>query len=265
MEAPMARILTFVLAALLLLAPRPGMADTPFGSDAHLALGAFRGMVEEHVLGVRRTLRVVAASSEARAGGWESVRPLLDRLSEDLPTDATTWYARPDGSYFATVSEALTGETLKDRAYFPRLMSGQEVLGDLVISKTTGHRSVIVAVPVMAEGRAVGAVGVSLRVRLLSELVNRHLALPSGEYFYALEQDTRIVLHRYADRMFKTPADVGDEALGREFHRILTGDRGSFSYTLHGEQIASIFERSPTLGWYFFIARKVPPTGSGGS
>jgi methyl-accepting chemotaxis protein len=137
-------------------------------------------------------------------------------------------------------------------------MSGKEVFGDLVISKSTGHRSVIVAVPVTAGERVVGAVGVSLRVRLLSQLVDAYMPLDEKSYFYALERDTRIALHRKAERMFQTPSDVGDEALGEEFKKLLK-DRssGSFEYTLHDKKMASIFELSPTLGWYFFIAKEV--------
>jgi methyl-accepting chemotaxis protein len=136
-------------------------------------------------------------------------------------------------------------------------MSGKEVFGDLVISKATGHRSVIVAVPVLTDGRVVGAVGVSLRVRLLSELVDKDLRLPADQYFYALERDTRIALHRKAERMFKTPSDVGDEALGEEFKRELRQEKGSFEYQLQGKKIAAIFELSPKLGWYFFIAKEI--------
>jgi methyl-accepting chemotaxis protein len=136
-------------------------------------------------------------------------------------------------------------------------MSGKEVFGDLVISKSTGHRSVIIASPVVSEGKVIGGVGVSLRVRLLSELVDKHMPLPPDSYFYALERDTRIVLHRKAERMFKTPSDVGDEALGEEFKRVLREDHGTFEYTLNGKKMAAIYESSPMLGWYFFIAKEI--------
>ncbi len=184
-------------------------------------------------------------------------KPLLTRLTDNLSTDATTWYALPDGSYFATEKDGMSEENLKDRHYFPTLMSGKEVFGDLVVSKSTGHRSVIIAVPVVANGTTVGAIGVSLRVRLLSELVDQHMKLPESSYFYALERDTRIVLHRYADRMFKTPTDVGDEALGEKFKSTLNQDAGRLEYTLQGKKIEAIFERSPSLNWYFFLAKEI--------
>jgi hypothetical protein len=51
---------------------------------------------------------------------------------------------------------------------------------------------------------------------------------------------------------------VGDEALGDEFKRLLRERKaGHFEYTLHGKKMAAIFELSPALGWYFFIAREV--------
>lgn len=228
-----------------------------FGPDAHAALGAYRGMVEEHAEGIVRDLRIIADTSEAKSGKQELYKPLLMRLTDNLPTDATTWYALPDGSYFATEKDGMSEENLKDRHYFPTLMSGKEVFGDLVVSKSTGHRSVIIAVPVVANGSTVGAVGVSLRVRLLSELVDQHMKLPESSYFYALERDTRIVLHRYADRMFKTPTDVGDEALGEKFKSTFNQDAGRLEYTLQGKKMEAIFERSPSLNWYFFLAKEI--------
>jgi hypothetical protein len=224
--------------------------------ERHVELSAYRGVVEEHISGVMHTLRVIAESKEAKSGSWDEMKPLLYRLSEDLSTDATTWFTLPDGRYFATDSGGMADENLKERGYFPALISGKEVFGDLVISKSTGHRSVIVAVPVNSQGKTIGGVGVSLRVRLLSELVAAHLPLPANTYFYALERDTKIALHSKVERMFKTPSDVGDEALGEDFKKVLQKDRGEFNYELNGKKISSIYELSPKLGWYFFIARE---------
>ncbi len=229
-----------------------------FGGDSRAALGGYRGTVEEHVTGIRRALRIVATTTEARSDSWEQCGPLLAQLSKDLSTDATAWFVRPDGSYSGTEEGGDTDQNLKDRHYFPILMSGKEVFGDLVISKSTGHRSVIVAVPVISDGKTIGAVGVSLRVRLLSQLVDSYMPLSDKEYFYALERDTRIAIHRKAERMFQTPSDVGDEALGEEFKRLLKdGKSGSFEYNLHGKKMVALYEYSPTLEWYFFIAREI--------
>lgn len=230
-------------------------ADAGSTQEAGNLLGAYRALVEEHIAGVRSTLRAIAGSSDAVSGDFNRVEPLLARFAADLETDAAVWFALPDGSYSTAGPRGATGLNLADRHYFPALMAGNEVFGDLVVSRSSGHRSVIVAVPVLADDKTVGAVGVSLRVRALSRLVDRALHLQEDRYFYALDRDTRIVLHRMAERMFRTPADVGDEALGQEFRRALeAGPRGTFDYTLDGRRIRSVYEFSPALGWYFFLA-----------
>jgi methyl-accepting chemotaxis protein len=185
---------------------------------------------------------VIAESAEAKSGAWDQCSPLLKKLSDDLATDATAWFVLPDGSYTATEGDREAEKNLKDRHYFPALMSGKEVFGDLVVSKSTGHRSVIVAMPVVVSGKTIGAVGVSLRVWLLSQLVDAYIPLPANSDFYALERDTHIVLHRKAERMFQTPSDVGDEALGEEFKKLLAERQaGHFEYTLNGKKMAAIF------------------------
>ncbi len=224
--------------------------------EPQVTLGSYKGLVEDHLGGVLRTARVIAVSSEARTAQWELVKPMLDRFSNDLATDATVWFVLPDGSYYATETGGVSDQNLKSRNYFPKLMAGQDVLGDLVISKSTGHRSVIVATPVIVNGAVVAAVGVSVRVGLLSGLLDSDIKLPDNAYFYALDSDARIVLHRNVDRMFKSVSDVGDESLGNAFKAILNRNQGIFNYTLHGRKMRSIFQKSTVLEWYFFIAQE---------
>ncbi len=255
----MPRLLVLPLLVIMILSSVPVRAGTKSREirlDPQVALAATKGVVEEHLAGILRTARVIAVTPEARTARWEVVRPLLDRFANDLATEATIWFALPDGRYFVTESGGVASQNLNDRPYFPRLFAGQEVFGDLVISRATGYRSVIVATPVIMNGKVVAAVGVSVRVDLLSKLVESNTKLPAGVYFYALAPDTRIALHRHADRMFKTVSDVGDEKLGAAFIAIMNNDQGVFTYTLDGRNMISVFRKSTPLGWYFFIAKQ---------
>ena len=169
----MSKFFSLVVAVILMVSSltlQAGSKSSAIKLDPRVALGTYKGIVEDHLGGVLRTARVIALTSEAQSAKWQSVKPLLDRLSNDLATDATVWFVLPDGSYYSTETGAVSDQNLKDRQYFPKLMAGQDVLGDLVISKSTGHRSIIVASPVMVNGKAVAAVGVSVRVRLLFRL-----------------------------------------------------------------------------------------------
>ena len=79
--------------------------------------------------------------------------------------------------------------------------------------------------------------------------------LESLSVYYALTDSQQIALHRNMDRLFRTPAEVGDEALGEAFAEPLRQSRGAFAYTLDGQRITTIFQRSPLIGWHFFLAR----------
>lgn len=249
-------ILISAALALCLLTVRAEAKAASVRLEPEVALGAFTGMVEEHLAGILRTETVIAATSEAKSARWDAVQPMLDRFAQDLPTDATVWFMMPDGSYYSTAKGELTDQSLRDRAYFPKLMAGQEVLGELVISKSTGQRSIIVAVPVVASGKVVAAVGVSVDAVKLAELVESRMTLPENAYFYALDAKTKVTLHRYQARTFKTVSEIGNESLGDAFKVVMGKERGVFNYSLDGKKMASIFQKSPALGWYFFIAKQ---------
>ena len=51
--------------------------------------------------------------------------------------------------------------------------------------------------------------------------------------------------------------NVGDEKLAEGFKASMKQDEGIFNYLLHGTKMSSIFQKSKTLGWYFFIAQEV--------
>jgi methyl-accepting chemotaxis protein len=255
----MSKYSLLLVSAILMLFSFTAQADSKPASirlEPQVALNTCMGLVENHLNGVLRTERVIALTSEARSARWESVKPLLERFSKDLATDATVWFMLPDGSYYSTETGGLIAQNLKDRPYYPKIMAGQDVLGDLVISRSTGHRSIVVATPVIENGKVVAAVGVSVNVRLLSGVVESYTKLPDNTYFYTLDSDTRIVLHHLDGRMFKTVSDVGDERLGNEFKAIMNKDQGVFNYTLNGRKMTSIFRKSVPLGWYFFIAQE---------
>jgi len=249
-------ILISALLALCLFAVRAEAKAASVKLELEVALGAFTGLVEEHLAGILRTETVIAATSEARSARWDEVRPLLDRFAQNLPTAATVWFMMPDGSYYSTAKGGLTDQNLRDRVYFPKLIAGKEVLGELVISKSTGQRSIIVAVPVIASGKVVAAVGVSVDAVKLAELVESRMTLPDNAYFYALDANTKVTLHRYQARTFKTVSEIGNESLGDAFKKVMHKDRGVFNYSLDGKKMTSIFRKSELLGWYFFIARQ---------
>lgn len=252
------RVFAF-LASLVSLLPvaATAAADPTFPMDARVTLDAVRATVEARIEGTIRTTRVVAVTEEARSGDWRRVREPLVVMADGLADAAAVWFARPDGSYF-TVEKGATGESLRDRAYFPTLLAGRDVIGALVISKSTGKRSLVVASPVMVDGKFAGAVGVSIDAAKLAVGVERAIRFPAEVVFYALDGEGRTVLHRAGDLIFVFPSDVGSPTLADAVGTMLAKPEGVVEYHYAGSDRSAVFERSALTGWVFVLGRSHP-------
>lgn len=230
-------------------------SQNPFlTTDARVTLKAYQSLVEEHLSGILRAEKALAATSDAKSAQWENIKPALASLGMNLSTGAAVWFALPDGNYY-TVEGDHAEQSLKTRDYFPRLLEGKDVLASLVVSKATGHRSIIVATPVIDQGKVVGAIGISVRTRMVALLIDKYTDLPDDIYFYALDANAQIAIHRNPDRLFKHPADI-DPKLKPVFADILNQDQGTFQYVLDGKQVDAVFNKSSLTGWSFVLARQ---------
>lgn len=217
--------------------------------DGHL-LTTFMSVTEGHFAKVLRELKLLSASEAARSGNWNAIKDRLTRLAADHRM-ATAWFALPDGSYY-TVERDLTGQNLRDRPYFPRLMAGHDVVGDLATGKTTGKKSLIIATPVIRDGKVTGALGASLSSEEVSGMIDTELRLPRNMVFYALDQQGRTALHRVTGLLFAFPSDAGSASLRQAVNEMLAKPEGTLTYEYQGGKNV-VFARSRLTGWTFVI------------
>jgi hypothetical protein len=220
-------------------------------AELRLLLNSFGALGEGHVEGVLRGLKLMAATEEAQSGEWGKMKVLLAAFGESGIKAAAVWFVKPDGSYY-TVEKGLTGLNLSDRPYFPGLMAGKEVTGDLVLSKSTGRRTAIVAVPVRKNGRIIGALGASLSVAEISGMIDEKMGLPENVIFYAIDQEGRTSLHRVSALLFAYPSDMGSRSLAQTVKEMLTKPEGAVTYDFYGERTI-VFRKFPLTGWVYAV------------
>ena len=233
-------------------------ADRDFTLDGRVTLEAYRAAVEARLEGVLAATRILAATEEVRSGDWARMRGPLAVLAANTKEHAAVWYARPDGDYF-TADKGPTGETLRDRAYFPTLLAGRDVVGALVISKSTGKRSLIIASPVLVDGKMTGAVGVSMDATKLAATVDQAIRFPKDVVFYALDQQGQTALHRAGELIFVFPSDVGSATLSDAVKTMLSRPEGAVHYQYSGSDRTAVFARSQLTGWVFVLGKSYPP------
>ena len=237
--------------------PQVAAAEPEFALDGRVTLDAFRATIDGRLQGVVTATRLLAATDEARSGDWARIRDPLGVLATSLPEQAAVWYAKVDGGLF-TVAKGATGETLRERAYFPSLLAGRDVVGALVISTSSGKRAVIVASPVVTDGKVTGAVGVSLDAAMLAASVDRAIRFPPDVVFYTLDDRGQTALHRAGELIFAFPSDVGSATLSDAVKTMLSQPEGVVHYQYAGSARTAVFVHSPLTGWAYVIGKSHP-------
>lgn len=161
--------------------------------DIKMGVSALVALADSHIASYVNSMEALALTQEVQSGDWDEMVGLLT-IVEQSQVQGTMWFVLPDGSYF-TVELGKTNQNLSDRAYFPSLMAGNNVLGDLVTSKSTGKKSLIAAVPVKREGEVIGGLGTSIFLDGLSTTLAEELDLPDDMVFYATNKEGNVALH----------------------------------------------------------------------
>lgn len=173
-----------------------GSDDSPVKISGEVGVSAVVALTEARVEGLLDCMQVMALAAEVKSGEWDAMREMLAKF-EEKSIPLTAWFLLPDGSYY-TVDVGLASANLSDRAYFPKVMSGEIAVGDLVVSRSTGRAAMVLAVPVESDGQVIGALGVSLFLVELAERIVADLGSPDV-VFYALSEDGKIALHSDTD------------------------------------------------------------------
>ncbi|HXU92735.1 MAG TPA: cache domain-containing protein [Gallionella sp.] len=227
------------------------VAEARNEADAQSLLSAFASYTDLRMSGIQQNLETLASTTEARSGKWEQMKPLLSGYQRS-DAGLVVWFVRPDGTYY-TVDKGLMDATLRDRDYFPSLMSGRNVMGALVISKSTGQRSAVIAVPMKKDGKVIGAIGASLFLDKLSDQIDAILALRPDVAFFSLAPNGRSTLHKQTDRRFVDPRELGSETLKRAANVMLSNPAGEATYEFDNATKKAIYRTSPLTQWKFAI------------
>ncbi len=220
-------------------------------SQCRVALHALVALVEQQMAAVEGALRALAQTSDVHSDDWGVIKPLLAAV-ESGPVPSVCWYLHPDGHYYS-VDHDLEEQTLEDRAYFPALMHGQEVICSLIVSRSTGKKSAVVAAPIMREGQAVGGLGASIFLEDLSARLDAALQLPEDMLYFALDDHGTEVLNTCPELVFTDAEQAGSPGLARAARQMLAETEGVVRFAHGGSEHEMYFATSRLTGWHFAL------------
>jgi hypothetical protein len=237
----------------------PVLASDPSSAeaDAQSLLSAFASYTDLRMKSVQQSLEILAATREVKSGQWETMKGLLE-LYQKSDGKLIVWYVLPDGTYY-TVDKGLMDVKLSDRSYFADLMAGKRVIGSLVVSKSTGQRSAVTAIPIKEGDKVIAGIGASLFLDKLSEEIGSVLSLRPDAAFFALAPNGQTTLHQKTDRHFLDPRELGSETLKRTANEMLSKNAGESTYFFDNVNKKAIYQTSHLTQWKFAITFNVAP------
>jgi ketosteroid isomerase-like protein len=233
-------------------------AQWSFEVNAQVALSSLLSLGDGHLQKMADSLQMLAAAESARSGEWDSIKGPFAELAK-RNVSALNWFALPDGSYWSLQDGKEEGN-LSHREYFPKVLAGETVLGELVMSTATGKPVAIIAVPVFGPTGAVnGVLGASVYLDALSETIRQQMGIDEGMIFYSFDHNALVALIWDRQLIFFEPRKSGDEGLVRAFDEMLAREEGVVSYTFRGHERTVAYRRSPLTGWWYAFGIEAGP------
>jgi methyl-accepting chemotaxis protein len=124
------------------------------------------------------------------------------------------------------------------------------------VSKTTGEKVLVTAVPVKNEGKVIGALGASAYLEKLSQIIVNELQLSGDMVFYAFNDQGKIALHTEPEWILRDVTELGSESFSKAVRYMVSSKKGIVSYTIGEASERVIFRTSPLTGWVFALGFK---------
>ena len=142
-----------------------------------------------------------------------------------------------------------------DRDYFERVMKGETVISDPVISKASGKPIICIVSPIKDDaGKVVGLFGGTMQLTYISEIINQE---KFGKTGYAFMLDEQGLIMAYPDEkqvLVKNMIKEESQTLAEIAKKMIAGGSGSGEYTYQGVSKISAFAPIKSTGWSIAVS-----------
>lgn len=137
-----------------------------------------------------RELEQLANSALLETLDWDRIEPFLQRQIERSDSSHLIYFvATPDGNYNTTKHR--NAGNLANRDYFPRVLAGETVISDPIISISTGEKIIVIATPIWNAEKSlvIGLLGLSIDlIEIYNNVDKFHKVHPDSNVFIVDKQ-----------------------------------------------------------------------------
>ena len=176
----------------------------------------------------------------------ERQNPLLEAMSDTYGWIYLAFTVSPDGQNVGRNDGKNAADFyFGDRRYFKQVMSGQSAGQQMLIGRTSGKPSLVLAKPVTdSAGGLAGIVAMSAQVREVSDAVVQTQVGQTG-FAFLLDDQGRVIAHGHPDVLTNAPQDFST-------HPALATDSQLFTFESDGKQVVAYAQKTQ-LGWTMVV------------
>jgi methyl-accepting chemotaxis protein len=210
------------------------------------------------------------SNSISNAHGDKTViLPQLMTVAERNSVYVMLFYSDLNGDYFTTLGNTAN---VADRAYFKRaLATGETVISDPVISKTTGYQVIVVAAPVKKDNQVIGLVAGIIKVDDIEKMITS-IKIGKTGYAYMIDGNGLVIVHPQKALIMKfnpLKDPKGDQNLKTVFALMTRSETGIKRYTYQGmdkyivySRVKGVYDTQWSLGITAPVAELMSPLQS---
>ncbi|MDF2889859.1 MAG: sensor-containing diguanylate cyclase/phosphodiesterase [Clostridia bacterium] len=222
-------------------------------SNSQIAGEWFAGKINE--------ITIYSNTSVVKTMDWLVIEPYLrSEISTKLDIYDHIFVADAAGNYSTTL-KANAGN-VSDRKYFSKVMKGNTVVSEPVISRTTGNQISVIAVPIKdINGKIIGLIGGALNLTKLNNFIANSAISHQDSYSYIIDKQGMIISYPDKSYIMKENITVKSQLIGASLvnasRQILENAKGYVQYIHSGVEGLNYYSTIPnTDGWKIII--KVP-------
>lgn len=204
-------------------------------------------IVNEWLKGITKDVNNLGATAAIRSMNSERYIPALEEIQENNTEYEYAYIADSDGNGFGSDGQNIS---IADRDYFIKVMQGETVISEVIISRATSKQVIAVVTPIYQDedSTPVGLVGVTVSIDYLQELVKE---MTIDGYGYGCIQDGRISVAHPKIELIGTDdiASLGDGRLENIIQRMCNGETGFELYNIEGVEKILAFAPVEINNW----------------
>lgn len=201
-------------------------------------------------LGARQNdMEMLANTNELLSSNPEVVLPYIMREDKRLALYEGIFVADANGNGFS--SRGWKG-SIKERKYFQQVMStGKTVFSEALLNKSTGKLSIIIAAPIINNGKLVGLIGANIP---FSDINERIISTKVGKtgYNFMIQKDGFVLAHPNVELVMKLNL-LEDKTISEDMRtlgkKMAQGEAGIAKYQYNGIEMIGAYMPLPGTDW----------------